>query len=172
MALITLDGYKCYKDIKTPNSNEALEPIVGFVNTFVENYCNIKFEVITVTGKQLTCYDGIEVLLPTPGIISLDRFSVTGEDILDENLVIDLEMGVVESRTTFPTTRNAIEVDYTYGFATPPADLVIAGYELVSYFKKGNFSSSKTSGNGEKITTEPTLIPPQIRLMLDLYKVL
>jgi hypothetical protein len=64
-------------------------------------------------------------------------------------------------------------VDYTYGYSNPPADLVIAGYELVAYFNKGNFSTSKTSSTGESLSNPaPTLIPPQIRLMLDMYKVL
>lgn len=173
MSLINLDGYKSYKDIKTPNSDVALEPIVDFVNVFIENYCNIKFSVITVYEKKLTCYDGVEVLLPVPSITSLDRVSVVGIDLTEEEYYVDLEVGVLEAVGKFPTRRNSIEVDYTYGYSNPPADLVISAYELVSYFNKGNFSTSKTYSNGESSTSaEPTLIPPQIRLMLDLYKVL
>jgi len=173
MALITLEGYKSYKDIKSPNSDAALEPIVDFVNTFVETYCNIKFSVVNVVNKKLTCYDGLEILLPTPGITSLDRISVLGEDISAADYEVDLDIGLVEAVGRFPMGRNNIEVDYTYGYENSPADLVISAYELVSYFKKGNFSTSKTYSNGESSTSaEPTLIPPQIRLMLDLYKVL
>jgi len=173
MALVTLNGYKSYKDIKSPNSDAALEPIIDFVNTFVESYCNIVFVTTAVTGKKLTCYDGIEVLLPTPGITSLDSIIINEITLDAETYIVDLEMGIVEAITSFPTGRNVIEVAYTYGYVNPPADLVMAGYELTSYFKKGNFSTSKNYSGGESITSaEPTLIPPQIRLMLDLYKVL
>jgi|TARA_R110000796_G_scaffold2125_11_gene8567 hypothetical protein len=173
MALITLEGYKDYKDLKTPNNDQKLEPLVAFVNTFVENYCSLSFEEVTVVGAKATSDNELEVLVPHPALNAVTRVSVSGVDLDPTKYYVDLAVGTIEAVDSFPTTRNAIEIDYTYGYTTPPADLVISAYELVSYFNKGSFSTKITSSTGESSSSPtPTLVPPQIKLMLDLYKVL
>lgn len=171
MALITLAGYKEYKDLKTPNGDLKLEPLIAFVNKFIENYCNIVFDVTVVTAALATSDNEIDVLIPHANITSVEQLVVNGTLVDPSNYIVDLEVGIIESLGRFPSNRNSIKIDYTYGYSKPPADLVISAYELVSYFNKGSFTSSRTSSTGESSTNHtPTLIPPQIRLMLDIYK--
>lgn len=173
MALITLLEYKDYKDIKTPNADLKLEPLIEFVNTFIETYCDVKFASTVVTGALVTSDNGVDFLVPNIPLISVEKVSVNGVELLATQYTVDTDVGVVESTTYFPYTRNAIEVDYTYGYATNPKDLMVAAFELVSYFNKGNFSTTRTSSTGESSTNPtPVLIPPHIKLMLDMHKVL
>jgi hypothetical protein len=172
MSLITLSGYKEYKDLKTPNNDLKLNSLVDFVNLFIENYCGIAFELVTVLNAKVTSDNEIDVLIPHPALNSVTRVSINEEDLDPSTYYVNLELGLVEAVLKFPRTRNGITVDYTYGFETSPADLVISAYELVSYFNKGSFSTTVTSSSGEsKTSPAPVLIPPQIRLMLDMYKV-
>jgi hypothetical protein len=173
MSLITLSGYKEYKDLKVLTNDPKLETLIAFVNLFVENYCSLSFVPVSIVGAKATSDNEIDVLIPHPAVTSVERVSVLGVELLPAEYSTDLEVGIIEAVVSFPYTRNAIEIDYTYGYSVPPADLVISAYELVSYFNKGNFSTTRTSSTGESSSSPaPTLIPPQIKLMLDMYKVL
>jgi hypothetical protein len=172
MSLIKLAGYKEYKDLKTPNNDLKLSSLVDFVNLFIENYCGITFEVITVLGAKVSSDNELDVLLPHPALTTVTKVVVNEVELDPSEYYVDLELGLIEAVTCFPRTRKAIAVDYTYGFESSPADLVISAYELVSYFNKGSFATTVTSSSGEsKTSPTPVLIPPQIRLMLDMYKI-
>jgi hypothetical protein len=173
MSLITLSGYKQYKDLKTPNNDSKLSPLIAFVNLFAENYTGLKFESVSVVSSKATSDNEIDVLVDHPALTAVSRVAVNDVDLDPSEYYVDLDVGIIEAIVSFPRTRNAITIDYTYGYDTSPADLVISGYELVSYFNKGNFSTTRTSSTGESSSSPaPTLIPPQIKLMLDMYKVL
>lgn len=173
MSQITLLEYKDYKDIKSPNNDLKLEPILEFVNSFIPKYCGVPFSPEIITGARVESCDGLTILLPHSNIVSVEELRIS--DVAITTFALDSETGLLDntSDTYWTTLRNRIQVDYTHGFEEIPADLKVAAFELVSYFNKGNFATTKTSSTGESLTNPaPTLIPKQIKLMLDMYKCL
>jgi hypothetical protein len=171
MSIITLEEYKDYSSIKTPNNDPKLESLITFANTFIENYCSISCVPKILSGIKVTSHDGIDFLLPEMPASSVESVTIKGIVLGTEEYIVNLDVGYVEAVISFPTERNAILLDYTTGLVEAPADLKVSAFELVTYFSKGNFSLTRTSSTGESSTSpNPVLVPPHIKLMLDMHK--
>jgi hypothetical protein len=173
--IITLVDYKAYAGVANPKSDEKLQFIVDFVNEFIVRYCNTTFQATTVTGARVGSYNGTEIILPNAPLISVERLQlVSSDDPLDPTTyTIDTAEGTIESFTSFTSNRFAYEVDYTHGYPEAPSDLLLAGLEFVTHLSKREFTKSRNLGNGESADYgDPELIPAQIRLGLNMYKVL
>lgn len=164
---ITLADYKSYSDINTPNQDEKLTPLVGYVNDFVEKYCGTKFAPQIVTGERVLISEG-GFILPNAPLISIESIKVDGIEITFEYWP-RLEEGTVE--VDYDGSVYA-RVDYTWGHQTMPDGIKIPCYELINHFHKREFNKSRSLG-GETITyLDPSVIPPHIRAGLDLYRVI
>lgn len=172
MSIIVLEDYKLYAGIKNPDKDDKLQYIVDFANTYITNFCGTSFKPVTVLGKKVTCFNGEDFVVPNAPVISVEAIKVLGVDTDLSNLVIDYEEGVVEALTSFPTSRFAIEIDYTYGHSSVPQDLMLSALEFVTHISKREFTKSKNIGGENVDYGDPALIPPHIRLALNIYKVL
>lgn len=172
--IITLDDYKSYAGIANPKSDEKLQFIVDFVNDYITNYCNTSFSSVIRTGVKVTSINGFDVVLPDAPVISIEEIRVAGVVLASDSYSKeDLSSGIVESYSTFPTTRFGIEIDYTHGHVTVPRDLILSALEFVTHLHKREFTKSRNLGNGESADYgDPELIPSQIRLGLNVHKVL
>lgn len=173
--ITTLEDYKAYASISNPKGDEKLQFIVDYVNGFILNYCNTTFEPTIVTGARVSSFNGTEILLPKAPVISVGRLQLSGYDdeIDPTTFILDNMEGSIESLTSFTTTRFAYEVDYTHGYSSVPADLLFSAMEFVTYLHKREFTKSRSIGNGESADYgDPELIPTQVRLGLNQYRVL
>lgn len=172
MVIITLEDYRSYASINNPKSDEKLQYIVDFVNSYITNYCNTSFEPVSVTSK-LTSMDGIEVLLPHAPVVSIEELRVGSTVIDSAAYVLYNAEGYLEMLGSITTARLGIEVDYTHGFSTVPADLILSALEFVTHLHKREFTKSRNLGNGESADYgDPELMPTQVRIGLNMYRVL
>lgn len=173
MSIILLEDYKSYAGLNSPNKDEALQYLVDYVNTFIVNYCNTNFEPNVVVGAKVTSDNGYDFLVPNVPVISVEEVRYKGEVVDAENYLVDKEMGLVESLTTFGTDRFGFEIDYTHGHATTPPDLIVSAMEWITYLSKREFNNARSIGNGETADYGDTeLLPTHIRVAMNLYKVL
>lgn len=172
MVIITLEDYKSYAGINNPKTDEKLQFIVDFVNKYIKNYCNSDFDVTSVTGVRVTSNDGYELLLPNAPLISVEEVRVGTTVVDEETYTLDKEEGSVITYDGITTVRLGTEVDYTYGYAAVPADLALAALEFVTHLHKREFTKSRNLGNGESADYgDPELLPPQVRIGLNMYRV-
>lgn len=179
MAIIQLEDYKSYASVSNPKEDEKLQYLVDFVNVYIVNFCNTSFEPMVVAGHKITSHDGVSILLPNAPLISVEevRNLKLSDDPLEQVLdpttyIVDKGIGEIESLTSFPEDRFKLEVDYTHGYASAPRDLIVSGLEFITYLKKREFNKSR-SGEGQSADYgNPELIPPHIRLAMNMYKVL
>lgn len=165
--MITLEGYKAYAEINSPNSDNKLTSLVAYANDFIEKYCGTKFEPTTVVNEKYTVY-GSDVVLKNAPLISVEALTSLGlvdlaHDVEVEESILVLDESLLGEK---------VLASYTYGYPEMPSAVELAGFELITYFSKREFNKSKSLG-GENITyLDPAVIPPHIRAPLDLYRVL
>ena len=129
MALVTVAVAQTYGSLGSLNPT-VLATLLEAASTFVEEYCQRKFESDTFTET----YDGIEVTdslflnnYPIDSITSMDFIDVNGDseaqDVAD--LEYDSENGEVQFRPfeCWPSNWRSIQVVYTAGYATIPTML-------------------------------------------------
>lgn len=178
MSVITLDDYKTYAGITNPKEDDKLQVLVDYANSFVESYCNTKFELTTVTEERNTCFNN-EIYLEEIPVLSVDEIRVMNKKtlvgVLDgEDYHLENNQGIVtilETSLQIPDGNFNVSVDYTYGYPDVPKPVALAALELVTYFSKREFNKSRNTGNGETAQfADPNVIPTHIRAALDLYR--
>jgi|TARA_B110000908_G_scaffold169268_1_gene226044 hypothetical protein len=173
MSIITLADYKTYSDINSPNQDNKLQYIIDFVNQYILNYCNTTFTPTVVTGYKASCFNGEDFVLPHAPVISIESITYNAEIMADTKYTLHKEEGRVESFTSFSKNRFALEVNYTHGHASVPADLKLSALEFVTYLSKREFTKSRSSSNGESSDYgDMQAIPAYIKLAMNMYKVL
>lgn len=173
MSIITLGAYKTYMGISSPNQDSKLQYIIDFVNQYIVNYCNTTFTPTVVLVHKTSCLNKEEILLPHAPIISVEaiRYNEVALDVA--GYLLHKGEGRIESYTSFSTKRFALEVDYTHGHSSVPADLMLSAFEFVTYLNKREFIKSRNLGNGQSADYGDTeLIPSYIKLAMNIYKVL
>ena len=164
--MITLEDYKSYAEINSPNSDTKLTALVEYVNNFVSKYCGTKFSPTIVLGEKHEVFGNLIVLKNAP-IISVEGILLDGRELPID--YVELEEGIVT--LVRPLNGLRASVDYTYGHESIPGALKIACFELITYFNKREFNKSKSLA-GENITyLDPSVIPPHVRAAFDLYRV-
>lgn len=163
--MLTLTEYKNYIGINSPNNDTQLEPLIAYVNDFVERYCNLSLEVVTVENERHIAGNG-EVQLKGYPVQSITEVKVRGEVRTD---YIEDEGLLILSKTNY---WDEVFVSYSYGFTTIPDGLKIPAMELVTYFYKKDYNKTQTLGStGETITSADYLIiPAHVRAGLELYR--
>lgn len=178
MSVITLDEYKTYAGIANPKEDDKFQVLVDYANSFVESYCNTRFELTTVTEERNTCFNN-EIYLQEIPVTSVDEVRVLNKKELvgvlnPEDYHLETTQGiltVLDSTFQIPDSNFNVSVDYTYGYPEAPKTVVLAALELVTYFSKREFNKSRNSGNGETAQfADPNVIPTHIRAALDLYR--
>lgn len=178
MSVITLDDYKTYAGITNPKEDDKLQVLVDYANSFVESYCNTRFELTTVTEERNTCFNG-EIYLEELPVYSVDEIRIMNKKFLvgvisPDDYHLESTQGIVtilETSLQIPGGNFNTSVDYTYGYPEVPKPVSLAALELVTYFSKREFNKSRNTGNGETAQfADPNVIPTHIRAALDLYR--
>ena len=183
MDLVTLEEYKTYVGISSPNQDEVIESLIPKVSQLVKSYCRRTF-LDWADESKTEIFSGGEYLLPTEfPIIAIgsveysEDYGKTYTSLTEyTDWVLDLEnqwIKPINDYGTFIRGINAYKVTYTAGYETLPEDLKLAVMDLLTYYLKNDSAvhSSKAPGTNtvqiEYIST--TNLPAHIKRVLDLY---
>ena len=190
--LVTLIEYKAAEGINTPKNDEQLNKIIPSVSQLVKTYCANTFVDYYSTNKIDTInvdWDTHIVQLtesPVNTIVSVEERPNYGSSYLTlttgayEYYLDTITDSVI--RTTNGTYKNwsrgpgAVRVTYTAGYASVPADLRLAVFDLITYYLKDEHKERRSIA-GASIQNQASAsqrnnvaFPDHIKRVLDLYK--
>ena len=145
MAIITLSDLKSFLGISDNSKDANLQIFVDSANEFVPRYCRRVFDS-TAYVKEL--YDGPgtnKLILNQYPIISIEGIWEYGDPVsergvytsildIDGYYIKDPRSGIIYHGLCWQLGRGSIEVSYTAGYATIPADLKHATLLVAAYF--------------------------------------
>lgn len=180
--LITLQEYKTYAGLTTPNHDAEVNNLIPKVSELVKNYCKRTFNSYVDEDKVETFNGAVAsfILEETPVLQVLDveyssDFGRTYSSLAEyTDWVEDAGYIVAVNPNGWPRQLRGYRVTYRAGYETLPEDLKLAVMDLVTYYRRndGAIHSSKAPGTNsvqvEYITT--TSLPAHIRRVLDLHR--
>jgi hypothetical protein len=187
--LVSVDEYKEHEGISSSKEEARLESIVPSVSQLVKTYCANSFvdyfsvnkvEILNIEYPTQNIYP---TEVPVNTIVSIEErrdasASYTTLDaadyFLDENTdaIVRIKSG---KATNWEEGPGAVKLTYTAGYASVPADLRLAVYDLITYYLRDEHKERKTLA-GASIQNEAVQsryavqFPPHIKRVLDLYK--
>lgn len=193
--LITIDEYKTYKGINSDTEDPAISLLIGSVSTFIKEYSNRtfidffhtdkveyfdakthpdyypdEFPLISVTEVATSVDGGVTFVVlveNTDYFVSLE--SESGDNSIISNTGL---AGFVTTNIPFKSGR----ITYKGGYTTTPADLKLATMDLVHYYIKEEHAIAKSmagaSVENPVVIITGSQLPPHIKRVLDLYRVL
>jgi hypothetical protein len=184
--LITIDIYKQAKAITSAKDDQRLDLIVSSVSQLVKTYCNNSFtDFVTSPLDEYFSPEWSESLVqvsesPLIAVSEVSDRTSVGEDYIllevDVDYVVNLKTDTVKRLgQSWPVGVDAVKVTYTAGYASTPADLLLALVDLVSYYYKEEHKMSRVSGSSTMRNPAGTLegnvgFPDHIKRVLDLYR--
>lgn len=183
MALINLSGYKIYAGIKSTNSDDEITALISMAVQFARNYCRKTFDQYVSTDAVEILDGGSEHLIldesPLIDVVSVEYSEDFGQTFTALTEYVDwvqAEDSVQSTSTTgFPYKLNGYRVTYRAGYpGGAPADLQMALYDLITYFRKNDTALHSTIRPGSSSTAveyvTASSLPTNIRTVLDFYK--
>lgn len=149
--------------------DDAISDLLDVVDQIVLDEIGLDASASTSYTEKIDITDNgqSKVSLKYRPVLTVTTFNISGSSQTEgENYKIDKSIGVITLMPItnfFPVGTEIIEITYTAGFATPPADLVYAGNLIAcSLFnqqshvgfaseKAGNYSYSLGKANGSTI---------------------
>lgn len=198
MGIITLTEFKTYLGITSSTQDAALTTLVNATNSYVETYCNRKFD----ETEYEELYDGPgtnALCLKHLPVVSIDEILVYDTEVTLRTEVggegyyyRDLASGVIMNDYLWDRGRGIITVTYTAGYSDDaeqgeevhipfPGDLKFAALELGAFFRNtqkkagilsenlGSYSYRVASGL-ENMGGELTIPVVNVKLVLDRYR--
>jgi len=194
--LITLTEYKTYRNIGSDTKDTQHGALVPIVSEFVENYCNRKFLDYYMSPGITEYFDGKNTKVQlsqfpvnfVDAVYISDDAGLTTEQLSEDasdgrGYVVDYLDGIVHSQndllqfiSVYSTAYKSLQIDYRAGYAdiaSIPQDLKLACFSLIEFYDKQEYIPGKAlaGANVENIFPDISL-PPHIRRILDLYRVL
>ena len=190
--LVTLVEYKAAEGINTPKNDEQLNKIIPSVSQLVKTYCGNTFVDYYSSNKVDTInidWDTHIVQLtesPVNSIVSVEERDSYGSSYstlttTDHEYYLDSATDSI-IRTTDGSYKNwsrgpgAVRVTYRAGYASVPADLRLAVFDLITYYLRDEHKERRTLGGAsiqnQSSTTQRNNVtfPDHIKRVLDLYK--
>lgn len=182
LPLITAQEYKAYAGISSPNHDTEINSLIPKVSQLVKTYCKSTLVDYVNDPKveHLNGGYGSLILSESPVIavssveLSID-YGITYVPLTEfVDYVVDQCYVVATNPSGFSHKLRGYRVTYTAGFEEVPADLKLAVFDLLTYYRKndGAIHSPKAPGTNsvqiEYIST--TSLPAHIRRVLDLYR--
>ncbi len=181
--LVTKASYKAYAGISSNNSDAVIDSLIPKVSALVKTLCRRTFvDYVDVAKVELSDggYKNIYVEeYPIINVVSLAYSTDYGSTYTDLTLYKEYAVHkltdslVCISPTVFPEAVNGYKITYKAGYASVPADLQLAIFDLLTYYIKNDSAihSNKAPGANsvqiEYVTT--TNLPAHIKRVLDLY---
>lgn len=179
--LITLDEYKEFAGISSQEHDDRLEPIIKRVSEFIKTYCARRF--VDSFNKATQEFEPIIEYFNSPGqaftrefpvqqVLSVELSEDYGKTYTStNNYVLDKQNDAVQILEIYEGI-NAYKVTYTAGYSKLPEDLKLAVIDLVDYYYRGESTTRKSNGNVVVEYVTSSDLPPHIKRVLDLYRVL
>ena len=178
--LVELDEYKAFANIYNPEHDERLEPLVLRVSEFIKTYCARSF--VDNFDSDLNQYTDIVEYTNSPGAFFPAEFPLRGlgyvEVSMDRGItyapasaVLDIASDLIHIDGSYEGI-NAYRVCYTAGYSETPEDLKLAAIDLIEYYRNGEATPRKTSGNVTMEFITSSDVPAHIKRVLDLYRAL
>ena len=198
--LITLQQYKDFAGISGLSEDAKINVIIPSISQAVKRYCGLSFLDFYNTNKTefFDIKDNMTnaVMLdesPLVSIVSVQERESQADSyvtLISENsdssgkyeFTVDCDSDTI-FRTTdtadkmFPKGRKAVKVVYKAGYASTPADVKLACFDLVKYYLKDE-RKERLNISGASITNQVSSsiqgnidFPDYIKRILDMYKV-
>ena len=198
--LVTLREYKDFAGLTGVGEDAKLNVIIPSISQAVKTYCGTsivdyyssdKVEYFDITDDMT-----YQIMVDESPLVSVsqvqerDSQSGTYTTLISEDsdgsgkyeYVIDTERDLITRTTStgdkmFPKGRKAVKVTYRAGYASTPADLKLACFDLVKYYLKDERKQSLSIAGAQIRNPVSTTIrdnidfPDHIKRILDYYKV-
>lgn len=180
--LITLSDYKQYASINSSEFDNKLTSIVTKVSELVKTYCGRLFidgynpstnsfmDIVEYTSIDGNYYPNE---FPIQELVSVEYSTDNGQTYITlDDCAFDRAREAIYIPDLGREGINAFKVTYKGGYANTPEDLKLACLDLIEYYYKGESIPKRSSGSTtlEYITTSD--MPPHIKRVLDLYRVI
>lgn len=187
--LITIDKYKEIEGITSTKEDVKLEVFIPSVSQLVKTYCGNSIIDFYTTNKveafSLDWDSNILQLTESPVNIIVEvqerrrpteAYTVVppADYYLDKKT--DSVLRIANTHRYWPTGPGSVSVTYTAGYATTPADLLLAVADLVTYYLKDEHKQRQTLQGASIENARPSgssggpAFPDHIKRVLDLYK--
>ena len=187
--LVTLEEYKDGEGITTTKDDTRLSALIASVSQLVKTYCGNSIIDFYSTNKTETFNIHIVQLTESP-IVSIVSVETRGtyreayaaitttaqEYFLDEKTDSIIRTNSGNSYRNWPRGPGAVRVVYKAGYASTPADLKLAVFDLITYYLKNEHKQRQTiagaSIQNQASTSQRNNVafPDHIKRVLDLYK--
>jgi len=188
--LVTLAEYKEAEGISSPKEDLRLATLVPAVSQLVKTYCANSIIDFYSSNKTETFSIDWETHLvqltesPVNAIVSVQkRDSVTESysTVPTTDYYLDTATDSVlyvmgSTYKNWPRGAGSVKVVYTAGYASTPADLKLAIFDLITYYLKDEHKERRTLGGasiqnqGSTSLRDSVAFPDHIKRVLDLYK--
>ena len=192
--LVTLDEYKDAENINTTKDDTRLSSLIASVSQLVKTYCGNSIIDFYSTNKTETFnidWNSHIVQLTESPIVSIVSVETRGtyreayaaitttaqEYFIDEKTDSIIRTNSGNSYRNWPRGPGAVKVVYKAGYASTPADLKLAVFDLITYYLRDEHKERRTLG-GASIQNQSSTsqrnnvaFPDHIKRVLDLYKI-
>ena len=191
--LVTLEEYKDAENINTTKDDTRLSALIVSVSQLVKTYCANSIIDFYSTNKtetfnidwnshivQLTESPIVEVSLVQERDSYQESYTTltttAHEYFLDEKTDSIIRTNAGNTYKNWPRGAGAVKVIYKAGYASTPADLKLAIFDLVTYYHKDEHKQRQTiagaSIQNQASTSQRNNVafPDHIKRVLDLYK--
>ena len=168
--MITLYGYKLFAGITDTKEDNRIQAAVAAAGRFVQEYTGVE---VSATDKTVRETFSEDIELPSTNVSSISEVKIleTDEVVDPANYMLD-GAGLLEFISgEYPTTKRGISITYSID-SELPADLIFASYELVTYYWRREFNVDKTVGGESVEFNEASILPTQVKTILDQHRCL
>ncbi len=168
--MITLYGYKLFAGITDTKEDNKIQAAVAAAANFVQQYTGVETSETEKTVRETFSQ---VIVLPDTNVDSISEVKIldTDEVVEPANYMLD-GAGLLEFISgEYPTTRRGISITYSID-SKLPEDLVLASYELVTYYWRREFNVDKTVGGESIAFNEDSILPTQVKTILDQHRCL
>ena len=198
--LVTLREYKDFAGLTGVGEDAKLNVIIPSISQAVKSYCGSSIVDYYATNKteyfDITDDMTYQIMVDESPIVQVvsveerDSQAAAYVTLISENsdssnkydYVVDTETDMIIRTTStgdkyFPKGRKAVKVVYKAGYASTPADLKLACFDLVKYYLKDERKQSLSIAGAQIRNPVSTTIrdnidfPDHIKRILDYYKV-
>ena len=198
--LVTLQNYKDFAGITGVSEDAKLNVIIPSISQAVKSYCGSSIVDYYSTNKteyfDITNDMTYQIMVDESPIVSVvsveerDSQSDSYVTLISENsdgsnkydYIVDTERDMIIRTTStgdkmFPKGRKAVKVVYKAGYASTPADLKLACFDMIKYYLKDERKSNLVISGAQVQNAVSTSLrdnidfPDHIKRILDFYKV-
>ena len=198
--LVTLQNYKDFAGITGVSEDAKLNVIIPSISQAVKSYCGSSIVDYYSTNKteyfDFTNDMTYQIMVDESPIVSVvsveerDSQSDSYVTLISENsdgsnkydYIVDTERDMIIRTTStgdkmFPKGRKAVKVVYKAGYASTPADLKLACFDMIKYYLKDERKSNLVISGAQVQNAVSTSLrdnidfPDHIKRILDFYKV-